>query len=140
MIMEQGYLKKASDAISGKRLDCVLALLDLDGFPTASPISIAKNQSIGWLAFCTFLDGSKIKRIENCNRASVCLFSADPMYNISLVGTIEVITDPEVKNEMWYDDLQIHFSGPSDENYCVLKFTTERYNLLFDFEEVKGSL
>ncbi|MDR2107901.1 MAG: pyridoxamine 5'-phosphate oxidase family protein [Coriobacteriales bacterium] len=138
--MKQSYQKKASDVISDKRLDCVLALLDLDGFPTTSPITIAKNQGIEWLTFCTFLDGNKIKRIENCNRASVCLFSADPMYNISLVGKIEIITDPKVKNEMWYDDLQAHFSGPDDENYCVLKFITERYNLLFDFEEVKGRL
>jgi general stress protein 26 len=86
------------------------------------------------------LDGNKIKRIEKCDRASVCLFSSDPMYNISLVGKIEIITDSEAKNEMWYDDLQAHFSGPDDENYCVLKFTTERYNLLFDFEESKGNL
>jgi general stress protein 26 len=62
------------------------------------------------------------------------------MYNITLVGKIEIITDPKVKQEMWYEQLEDQFSGPEDENYCVLKFTTERYNISFDFEVDSGKL
>jgi general stress protein 26 len=41
---------------------------------------------------------------------------------------------------MWYEQLEGQFSGPEDENYCVLKFTTERYNISFDFEVESGKL
>jgi general stress protein 26 len=138
--MARNFVERASEVISADRLDCVLALLDLDGYPTASTISVSKNEKIKWLTFCTFVDGNKIKRIERSNLASVCFFSSEPMYNITLVGKIEVITDPKVKKEMWYEQLEGQFSGPEDENYCVLKFTTERYNISFDFEVENGKL
>lgn len=63
-----------------------------------------------------------------------------PEYHISLTGTIEQITDLDVKREMWYNGLKNHFSGWDDPNYCVLKFTTERYSLLVDWQEARGNL
>ena len=41
---------------------------------------------------------------------------------------------------MWYEGFTNHFSGPEDPNFCVLRFNTERYNLLIDWNEVKGML
>jgi general stress protein 26 len=133
--MDRKIVAKAEAIISAKRLDCVLALIELDGFPTASTITVSKNDGIKWLTFCTGYGGSKTNRIEKCNRASVCFFSNDPLYNITLVGKIEVIMDLQVKKEMWYDGLTNHFKGPEDPNYCVLKFTTERYKLMIGGEE-----
>ena len=138
--MAQKVIEKAAEIISAKRLDCVLALMDLDDYPTASTIQVSKNDSINWLTFCTMAEPNKKKRIDRCNRASVCFFSAEPLYNITLVGKIEVITDPEIKKEMWYDGLEHHFTGPEDENYYVLKFVTERYNLWVVDEGVVGKI
>ena len=56
------------------------------------------------------------------------------------MGTIEILTDPEVKKKMWYDGLSNHFTGPEDDNYCVLHFKTENYNLLIDWKEAIGTL
>jgi len=68
----------------------------------------------------------------------VCFATVD--HCINLVGEIEVITDLNIKQDMWYDDgLSHHFTGPDDPNYCVLKFTTKRYKLLVDFEEAAGT-
>ena len=138
--MDQGIIKKAAEIISKKGDECVLALIDLDGYPTASTYSVSKNDGIKWVTFCTGLDGNAPKRIEKCVRASICLNSSDPFYNITLVGKIEVITDPEIKKEMWYEGLAFHFSGPEDPSYCVLKFTTERYNLYVDEKEATGKI
>ncbi len=117
---------------------CVLALIDLDGYPTASTITASKADGIRWITFCTGLGGTKANRIDRCTRASVC-FNADD-YNITLIGTIEIVTDPDLKKEMWYDGLQNHFTGPEDPQYCVLRFKTERYNLLVDWQEAVGKL
>jgi len=117
---------------------CVLALIDQNGYPTASTISASKADGINWITFCAGLGSDKTNRIEKCNRASVCFDAID--YNITLVGTIEILTDPDSKKEMWYDGLVNHFSGPEDLGYCVLRFKTERYNLLVDWKEAKGDL
>jgi hypothetical protein len=36
--------------------------------------------------------------------------------------------------------LQDHFTGPEDENYCVLKFVTERYKLFVDNKIIEGKI
>ena len=117
---------------------CALALIDSESYPTVSTITASKADGINWLTFCTGLGSDKADRIRKSNKASVCFNSNE--YNITLVGTIDIITDPDVKKEMWYGGLINHFSGPEDPNYCVLRFKTERYNLLVDWEEAKGRL
>ncbi len=139
--MNSEVIKRAGEIIAKNSREkgfCVLALLDVEGYPTASTISVSKNDGISSMTFCTGLNSNKTPRIEKCNRASVCSCSME--HNITLVGTIEIITDPDVKKEMWYSGLEGHFSGPEDPNYCVLMFKTERYNLMVDWKEAVGTL
>ena len=139
--MHEEIIKRAGEIVAkntGGDTYCTMALMDLDGFITASTITASKADGIRWITFCTGLGGDRSKRIEKCNKASIC-FNA-PDYNITLVGTMEVVTDPQVKKEMWYGGLSNHFSGPEDPSYCVLRFTTKRYNLLVDWKEAKGTL
>lgn len=96
--MNQEIITKAGKIIeknTGAESYCVLALIDLDGSPTASTISASKADGINWITFCTGLGGTKSNRIDKCKQASVCFNS--PEYNITLVGEIKVVTDPEVK-------------------------------------------
>lgn len=139
--MHQELIQKAGAIIqknTGAGTHCVLALTDLDGYPTASTITASKADGIRWITFCTGLGPLRVQRIRKCNRASVCFNSE--AYNITLVGTMEILTDPQVKREMWYGGLANHFSGPEDPDYCVLRFNTERYNLLVDWKEARGNL
>lgn len=139
--MHQEILAKAGEILSKNTREagyCVLALIDLDGYPTASTITASTTEGIQWINFCSGLGGLRTNRIQKCNRASVCFNAFE--YNITLVGTIEILTDSDVKKEMWYDGLSNHFSGEDDPNYCVLRFNTERYNLLIDGQEAKGTV
>lgn len=139
--MNQEIIIKAGEIVeknTGMGAYCVLAQIDLDGYPTASTITASKADGINWLTFCTGLASTRTDRINKCSKASIC-FNADD-YNITLVGTMEILTDSEVKKEMWYEGLANHFSGPEDPNYCVLHFRTERYNLLVDWAEARGRL
>jgi len=76
------------------------------------------------------LKSNKAKRIIKCNRGSVCINSS--AYNITLVGKLEVLTDPDIKKEMWQEPLKGIYSGPDDPEYCVIRFDTERYSIFFD--------
>lgn len=139
--MNEEIILRAGEIVAqntGEGTYCVLALIDSEDYPTVSTITASKADGINWLTFCTGLGSDKSNRIKKCNRASVCFNSGE--YNITLVGTIEIITDQDVKKEMWYGGLANHFSGPQDPNYCVLRFKTERYSLLVDWKEAQGKL
>ncbi len=125
-------------AAEGPEAYCVMALMDADEYPTASVITAADAEGIARVYFCTGLGSNKAERIRRCRKASVCF--CHPTYSITLVGTVEVDTDPERKKAMWYAGLENHFSGPDDPAYCVLAFTTERYNLFVDWKEEVGIL
>lgn len=126
------------NADEGSEPYCTLALIDLEGYPTASAITPSQAEGIEKISLCTGLNSNKAERIRKCNRAGLCFSS--PEYNITLTGTIEILTDPEVKKEMWYEGLKYHFSGPEDPEFCVLEFKTEKYNLFVDWQEITGKL
>ena len=118
---------------------CALALIDEDGYPSASTLSISKADGIKWLTFLSGLGSNKVKRINKCNRGSVCINSST--YNITLVGTLEVLTEPDIKNKMWQEPLGNMYSGPDDPEYCVIRFNTGRYNIFFaDGGSAEGTL
>jgi len=148
--MNQVIIKRAGEVIASKagyvgggmEGYAVLSLIDESGYPSASTLTIAKADGINWLTFCTSPDSNKAKRIIKNNRASVCLSTSE--YNITLVGTIEIVTDSATKKEMWLEPMNdgSHWSGPDDPTFCVLRFNTERYNIFFadDGSEAVGNL
>jgi len=145
--MSEKAIKKAEEIVKSKTAEAnmgagvTLSLLDHEGYPTTSTLSISKADGIRQITFGGMLDSNKAKRAQSNSRASVCIFDDDyeggAYYNITLVGDIEVVTDMEIKKETWYPALEEHFpnGGVNDPNYCVLKFTTKRYNLWVDIAE-----
>ena len=138
---------KSKTAAENMGVGVTLSLLDYEGYPTTSTISISKADGIRQITFASSLDSNKAKRAKENSRASVCIFDDDyeagSYYNITLVGDVEIVTDSETKKETWYQGLEEHYpnGGLDDPNYCVLRFTTKRYNLWVDFgqEETTGS-
>ena len=146
--MSKKAITKAEEIIKSKTAavnmgaGVTLSLIDHEGYPTTSTLSISKADGIRQITFGGSLDSNKAKRAKENSRASVCIFDDDyeggAYYNITLVGDIEVVTDPIMKKETWYEGLEEHFpNGVDDPNFCVLKFTTKRYNLWVDIEEAE---
>ena len=120
---------------------CTLTGIDSDGCPASTTISISKHDGIRWLTLCTGVGAPSSVRFRANPKACLCLnLDGDHMYHIALMGEVQVYTDLETKREMWYDGLADHFSGPEDDNFAVLRFTTKSYSLWVDYTEVKGSL
>jgi len=144
--MNQNFIAKAAEIVGKNSVQggefhgqfCTLSLIDEEGFPTMSILTPSKSDGINCITFATLLDENRAKRAANCNRASVCFGTAE--YCINLVGEIEVITSADIKHKMWYDKLKYHCAGPDDPNYCVLKFTTKRYKLFINGEDIAGTL
>lgn len=137
---QEELIQKASEIISGRCQEdgyCALTLMDTDNRPITTTITPSKAEGIYWMTFCTGF-GTRTERIQFRPDACVCFNSSE--YHISLKGMMEIITDPVVKKEMWYEGLSNHFSGPEDEGYVVLKFSTDSYNLFIDWQTAKGTL
>ncbi|MDR2559648.1 MAG: pyridoxamine 5'-phosphate oxidase family protein [Oscillospiraceae bacterium] len=135
--MNSELIRKAGEIILKQR-NFVLTLIDKDGYPSSSVATVSKADGVKWLTFCSGLGSNKANRTRNNNRACVCFASEE--YSVSFSGDIEIITDPDVKKEMWYEGLEGHFKGYEDPDYCVFKFTTKRYSLFIDWIEEKGEL
>lgn len=139
MNIHEQLIQKASEIIQsncGEDGYCALTLMDTDGRPTTTTITPSKAEG-RWITFCTGF-GTRTERIQLCKDACVC-FNA-PNYHISLKGRMEVITDTDVKREMWYGGMANHFAGSDDPGYVVLKFVADSYNLFIDWEGAKGNI
>jgi len=137
--MNEEIIALAGEFIASER-DCVLALIDADGYPTAARITPSKTEGIKRIFIGNNINSNWAKRAENCNRASVCYSLERPESNVTLVGTVEVLTtDLALKKEMWSDWMSAFYSGPDDPNYCVLQFTTQRYSIFMDGKQVRGT-
>lgn len=102
-----------------------IALVDDRGYPRASSISSIKTDGMKTAYFSTGLQSGKVRCLQNSNKASLCY--RDGSNNVTLIGSIEVLTDEFSKREMWLDWFINHFPGGVDDpNYCILRFTTER--------------
>ena len=147
--MEQTLLDKATAIInnatahtrtSGLTFDWIMALTDETGYPSASMISASRADGLNWIAFCTGVHANKPNRIRKDPRACVYLFECESFSGLSLTGTVEIKTDAETKRRMWYAELADHFSGPEDEEYCVLLFKPERYSFFIDYRSISGEV
>ena len=140
MNLQEQLIQRASEIIQNNCNEhgyCALTLMDKDGRPTTTTITPAKAVGIRWITFCTGF-GTRTERIQLCEDACVCFNS--PQYHISLKGRMEIITDIDVKREMWYEGMANHFDSPEDPGYVVLKFVADSYNLFIDWQSAKGSI
>jgi len=143
--MNQEIIKRAGDVINAKRDyigggmegHVVLSLIDENGYPTSAAITLSKADGIKWLSFLGDTNSNKTKRIAKCNKACVCLASAE--YNITLVGKAEVITDPAIKKEHWQDVFSQYHGDWQDPECCAIRFTTESYNIYFASDDSVAS-
>ena len=130
-LTDQEILKSAGDIISelnnGKG-HAVMAVIDENGYPSASAVTIEQSTGITDVLFSAGVSGNKVIRIAKNNKGSVCIVVGDTT-NITLVGTLTVHTDIETKRKVWDGKWDGMWSGPEDEDYCVISIKTERYSL-----------
>ncbi|MCL1800573.1 MAG: pyridoxamine 5'-phosphate oxidase family protein [Promicromonosporaceae bacterium] len=111
-----------------------IGVIDENGYPSVSAISLLRPRAIAELFFTTTLDSNKARRLLANNKASINCFDDDN--NITLVGEVEIVSDTKRKQECWQSWVEngsdIYPDGISDPNYCFVKFNTKRASLWID--------
>ncbi len=131
-------IREKASAIIDSHRDCVLALIEPDGYPVSSIVTVAQHEELRWFTFGTGLESSRAHRIRHCNHASACFTDGNSC--ITLIGDMEILTDLEAKKAAWYEGLANHFTGPEDPNFCVLKLHVRRANLFVDWQDERGEI
>lgn len=113
----------------GKMIDkartSFIAYVDNGGFPiTKAMLKPRERNGIKEIYFSTNTSSNKVKCFKQNNKASVYFVDRRFFRGISLIGTVEVIETPELKERIWQKGDEMYYKeGVTDPDYCVLKFT-----------------
>ena len=139
--MQKTLFTKANELIQTFQ-HASFGVVDENGYPSVSAVSLLNPQNISTLYFTTTMDSNKAKRLQKNNKASInCYTSAN---NITLVGEAQIFCDQEAKDKHWQNwvtqGCDIYADGLRDPNYCFVKFITQRASLWIDDEGAEFAL
>jgi len=114
----------------------ILATVDENGYPQAR--AMANLRQTGAIegnpfpadsldtAFGTSAWRTKIVQLKKNPKASVYILDPKTYRAALLLGTIEIVNDPDVKKIYWSKSFSaIYPQGPTSQNYTVLRFKAE---------------
>ncbi len=104
-----------------------LGSVDKDGFPNIKAVYAPRKIDGFTFYFSTNTSSLRVSQWRENEKACVYFYSKGwfSYVGIMLTGKIEVLTDQEIKNEIWrMGDSMFYKGGVTDEDYCVLKFTS----------------
>ena len=112
--------KKAAEMLQKSEV-VVLTSINQEGYPRPVPMSMVKAEGISTVWMSTGNDSWKTIDFRNNPKGGLCFYAQGD--SVCMTGDVEVITDADIKQELWQDWFINHFpGGPTDPNYVILKF------------------
>ena len=116
-----------------------IASVDGDGFPNMKAmLSPRKRNALREIWFSTNTSSERVAQYRENPKASVYFYDRRFYRGVMLKGTMEVLEDAAIKEELWaFGDKMYYPQGVTDPDYCVLKFTAQngRYYANFKSED-----
>jgi general stress protein 26 len=126
--MNEPKWKEIETMIAGSR-DALVCSLDDNGFPNAKAMFINAREGMKVFWFSTNVSAERTHLL--LKRPQVCIYIYDPerIHGLMLTGRMEVLRDNETKAAHWKEgDERYYPLGPTDPDYCMLRFTAEKGN------------
>jgi general stress protein 26 len=116
-----------------------IASVDDDGFPNMKAmLKPRKRNGLREIWFSTNTSSMRVAQYRKNSKASVYFCDRLFFRGAMLTGTMEVLEDAVIKEELWErGDTMYYPQGVTDPDYCVLKFTARggRYYSNFKSED-----
>lgn len=109
---------------------CFLSFMNDAGFPTTrAMLNPRKRQGMKEFYLTTNSSSQKAQSLLINNHAGLYFYDRATYRGVAFTGTVEILHDQNVKDEVWRDMDTIFYESNTDPDYCVLKFTanTARY-------------
>jgi general stress protein 26 len=116
-----------------------ISSVDENGYPnTKAMLPPVKREGIKTFYWHTNSPSMRIKQYRNNPKACIYFYDKRFFRGVMLKGTMEVVDDTGIKNEIWKDEFSIYYNGRADGgDFILLKFTAEggRYYSNFHSED-----
>ena len=106
-----------------------IASVDEEGFPNMKAMFAPRKIDGNCFYFSTNTSSMRSQQFMQNPKASIYFYNKGRFKyeGIMLTGTMEVLQDNEIKEEIWCaGDTMYYKQGVTDPDYCVLKFTAIR--------------
>ena len=124
-------MKETAEQLLHRSEGVAITSVNEEGYPRPVPMSKIKSEgySVVWMA--TGNDSLKTKDFRLNPKAGLCY--SENGNSVALTGEVEVITDAEIKKEIWQEWFIEHFpKGTADQNYVLLKFKGQKATIWID--------
>lgn len=121
-----------------KQKTAFIASVDEDGFPNIKAMFTPRKIEGNCFYFSTNTSSMRTGQYISNPKASIYFYHRGRFRyeGIMLVGTMEVLQDPEIKKEIWQTGDTLYYpGGVTDPDYCVLKFTALRGRQYYDLKK-----
>lgn len=97
-------------------------------FPRPVAIDVIAHDGIRQIWMTTYRSSAKARHLMVNRKAGISFVrEAD---SASLIGKAEVVTDKDTLRRYWKDFFSHYYpDGPCDENYCLIRFSTQKAKL-----------
>ena len=112
-----------------KQKTAFVASVDEDGFPNIKAMFSPRKIDGNAFYFTTNTSSVRTGQFMQNPKASIYFYHKGRFRyeGIMLIGTMEVLQDAKIKEEIWQPGDTIYYKqGVTDPDYCVLKFTAQK--------------
>lgn len=113
----------------GRQKVSFVCSVDGEGFPNVKAmLRPRKHVGLKEFYFSTNTSSMRVRQYQQNPNASIYFYHKGLIRytGVMLKGTMEVLTDQGIKNELWRPgDTMFYRQGRTDPDYCVLKFTAQ---------------
>ena len=120
-----------------KQKTAFVASVDEDGFPNIKAMFTPRKIDGNAFYFTTNTSSVRAGQFMQNPKASIYFYHRGRFCyeGIMLIGTMEVLQDAKIKEEIWQPGDTIYYKqGVTDPDYCVLKFTAQKGRRYCDFK------
>jgi len=104
----------------------MLGTIDAKGCPNIRAVIKVENEGLRRIWFSTNTSSRKIPQVKANPKTCVYFVDFEKWMGLMLVGTTDVLQDPESRRRLWHEgDEKYYPSGVDDPDYSVLRFTAQ---------------
>lgn len=125
--------------------DAIVCSIDDKGYPNAKTMFVRQREGLTTFWFSTNTSAIRTQQWLERPQASIYFVDAKDFHGLMWTGRMQVYIDADTKLHFWMPgDEQYYPLGPTDPDYCILRFTAENGNYyhglqkhLFDAAELR---
>jgi len=139
--MKMEEAAKLGLALANRSKIALLATNSANGYPNIKAMVKNENEGLKKIWFTSNTSSKKIAQLKRDSRACVYFVDFNEWMGLMLVGTVEILQDPETKKRFWRKGFRKYYPlSVSDPDYSVLCFETKWGNYYHNLENTTFEL